>query len=77
MVSKRYAKANNPLVDGGDPEKPSSHILNLDANNLYGWAMSQPLPIGACRWEEAANSWANPLQIIQQTPLRATYLRWI
>ena len=52
MVSKRHAKANNPLVDGYDPEKPSSHILYLDANNLYGWAMSQPLPTGAFRWEE-------------------------
>ena len=34
------------------PEKPNSHILYLDANNLYGWAMSQPLPAGAFRWEE-------------------------
>ena len=41
-----------PLVDGYDPEKPSSRILYLDANNLYGWAMSQPLPTGAFRWEE-------------------------
>ena len=49
MVSKRHAKANNPLVD---PEKPSSHILYLDASYLYGWAMSQPLPTGAFRWEE-------------------------
>ena len=45
-------KANNPLVDGFDPEKPSSHILYLDANNLYGWAISQPLFTGAFRWEE-------------------------
>ena len=52
MVSKRHAKANNPLVDGYDPEKPSSHILYLDANNLYGLAMSQPLPTGAFQWEE-------------------------
>ena len=44
MVSKRHAKANNPLVDG--------HILYLDANNLNGWAMSQPLPTGAFRWED-------------------------
>ena len=40
MVLKRHAKANNPLVDGYDLEKPSSHILYLDANNLYGWAMN-------------------------------------
>ena len=50
MVSKRHAKANNPLVEGYDPEKPSSHILYLDANNLYGWAMSQYLPTGGFRW---------------------------
>ena len=52
MVSKRHAKTNNHLVDGYNPEKPSSHILYLDANNLYGWAISQPLPTGAFRWEE-------------------------
>ena len=52
MASKRHAKANNPLVDGYDPVKPRSYILYLEANNLYGWAMSQPLPMGAFRWEE-------------------------
>ena len=52
MASKRHAKANNPLVDGYDLEKSSSHILYLDANNLYGLAMRQPLPTGAFRWDE-------------------------
>ena len=46
MVSKRHAKANNPHVDGYDSSKPNSYILYLNANNLYGWAMSQPLPTG-------------------------------
>ena len=50
MVSKRHVKANNPQGYGYDPEKPSSYILHLDANNLYGWAMSQYLPIGGFRW---------------------------
>ena len=50
MVSKRYARANNPRVEGYDPQKPNSHILYLDANNLYGWAMSQNLPTGGFRW---------------------------
>ena len=50
MVSKRYAKANSPRVEGYDPSNPNSHILYLDANNLYGWAMSQPLPTGSFRW---------------------------
>ena len=48
-------KANNPRVEGNDPEKHSSHILYLDANNLYGWAMSQALPTGAFRWVEEAD----------------------
>ena len=35
MVSKRYAKANNPQVPGYDPSKPNKHIMYLDANNLH------------------------------------------
>ena len=50
MVSKRYAKANNPLIEGYDSSKTKTHILYLDANNLYGWAMSQPLPTGGFQW---------------------------
>jgi len=44
MVSKRYAKANNPQVPDYDPSKPKKFIMYLDANNLCGWAMSKPLP---------------------------------
>ena len=47
---QRYAKANNPYLNVYDPEKETSYILYLDANNLYGWAMSQPLPVGNFRW---------------------------
>ena len=44
MLSKRYAKANNPLVEGYDPSKPTNYLTFLNANNLYSWAMSLPLP---------------------------------
>ena len=47
---QRYAKANNPYLHDYDPDKETSYILYLDANNLYGWAMSQPLPVGSFRW---------------------------
>ena len=33
-----------------NPSKPSTYIQYLDANNLYGWAMSQPLPTHGFRW---------------------------
>ena len=35
-ISQRYARANNPLVEGYDRSKPNSWITYLDANNLYG-----------------------------------------
>ena len=44
MVSKRYAKANNPMVEGYNQAEPTNYITYLDANNLYGWAMSLPFP---------------------------------
>lgn len=52
VVSHRYAKANNKYMKDYDPKVPSSHILYVDANNLYGWAMSQYLPTGNYRWAD-------------------------
>ena len=51
MVSKRYAKANNPRVEGYDPAQPTNYITYLNANNLYGWAMSRPLPKKNFHWK--------------------------
>ena len=51
MITHRYARANNPEM--GTDYKPSeelSYIVYLDANNLYGWAMSQPLPYMGFKW---------------------------
>jgi hypothetical protein len=50
MVSKRFAKANNPMVENYDKSKSNTWIMYYDANNLYGWAMSQPLPISNFKW---------------------------
>ena len=47
----RWAKANNPNM-GSDfnPNLPTKYLQYLDANNLYGWAMSQTLPTGGFKW---------------------------
>ena len=49
-ISKRYAEANNKYMKDYDPDKPSTYIQYLDANNLYGWAMSQSLPTHGFKW---------------------------
>ena len=49
-ISKRYAEANNKYMNTYDPDKPSSFIQYLDANNLYRWAMSQALPTSEFKW---------------------------
>ena len=49
-ISKRYAEANNKYMKNYNPEKESTFIQYLDANNLYGWAMSQHLPTHGFKW---------------------------
>ena len=46
----RYAKANNRYMKDYDEIKESSYIQYLDANNLYGAAMSEKLSINGFKW---------------------------
>ena len=45
-IANRYGNANNKYMKEYNEKAPSKYIMYLDANNLYGWAMSQYLPTG-------------------------------
>ena len=47
----RWAKANNPYMGSEyTPRELARYLQYLDANNLYGYSMSQPLPTGGFHW---------------------------
>jgi hypothetical protein len=51
VISGRSAEANNPYMSSYDSKKETSYITYLDANNLYGYAMKNYLPVGDHHWE--------------------------
>ena len=54
-ISKRYAEANNKYMKDFNKTKPSTFIQYLDANNFYGWAMSQKLPTHGFKLMDVCN----------------------
>ena len=46
----RYAKANNKYMKDYNKDEEEEFLEYLDANNLYGWAMSEPLPVDGFDW---------------------------
>ena len=66
MVSNRYGKANNKYMKDFNEKEPSKFLSYLDSNNLYGWGMSQKLPVHSFKWmsnKEIENLFNN--QIVQ------------
>ena len=70
-IITRHAKANNKYMgENFDREAESVYLLDLDANNLYGWAMSQSLPTDDFRWvldEEIEELQANIMKLDQDS----------
>ena len=50
MISHWYARVKVPGMENYDASKRNSYIMYLDANNLYGWVMSQALPMSNFKW---------------------------
>ena len=46
----RYPKAKNKYLKDYDKHKESSNLQYWDVNNVYGWAMSQKLPVNNYEW---------------------------
>ena len=49
-ICKRYSKAKNKCLKLYEPKQESKHIIYLNANNLYGYVMSQFLPTIGLKW---------------------------
>ena len=52
------------MIDYGSSEE-SKFIIYLDANNLYGWKMSQYLPHSGFKWlsqEKIKSFYVNPIK---------------
>ena len=71
-ISKRYAETNNKYMKDYNPDKPSSYIQYLDANNLYGWAMSQKLPTHGFKWIDYDKS--KVLQLLEKRDTNKGYI---
>ena len=68
-----WSAANNPHMGSEyNKNKSTKYLQYLDANNLYGWAMSQPLPTGGFRWVKFRKD-RNPKTIIEELSAKKNY----
>ncbi|XP_073845092.1 uncharacterized protein [Musca autumnalis] len=67
QCSNRHSVANNEDAPNYDKKKPEVNIYYLDVNNLYGTAMTKPLPEKDFKWEENLEKFNDP-KVIEAIP---------
>ena len=51
MITHRFEESNHPQLDSYDPNKPTTHLIYLDANALYSSIMTRKLPYRGLKWK--------------------------
>lgn len=72
QCSNRYARANNKYMSY-DFSMTSTYLMYFDVNNLYCWAICEPLPYARFQWVDNASS----LNVMSVTENSATFWRSI
>ena len=66
----RYANTNNKYMNDYDENKESSYLKCSDVHNLYGWAMSQKLPVNNFEWIKDTFQFQDFMRILSKTIMK-------
>ena len=76
QVSHHYGKGNNKYLKNYDKNVQPSYIEYLDANNLYGWAVSKKLPVRGFKWLDNLSMLTEEfIKIMMKMVIKGIFLR--